>query len=388
MTFRYCLFLGIALLTIAFPAAAQNYYYVDTLIGSDSLSGTTRAIDLVTQTGPKATIEGAIQAAPEGAISAIYLLSSSYTRDETGVVDAMGNTGGNDTDGISVQGNKTIHLILAHPEQVELSSNLEIDLSDGNSLQLRDDVTDIRTKTLLNGGFTLNSGSFVIDVGVGQETFLDGNSIVGEGTHLVVDDWLQMESGTLDIAEGAEVVFRDWIRVGETGVITNAGRIDADARIEYTWNGAFGTPIEESHTYLINEPTGVIHLKRPNALLGGLGITINRGIIRGDIGQFSNSTQIHGYFFNLGTVEVLSGSFRVSEVRTVLEEEEGGQILLVPNTRLSIDQAWMSPNSRLEGDGMVFLGACTFEGTIEFYGELTVSNCHVYRDGSTRALGR
>lgn len=388
MNYRIYYFCCIVFLVFVLPATAQNYYYVDALIGSDSLSGTTQAIDIATQTGPKATIEGAIQAAPEGTVTAIYLLSSTYTRDESGVADAMGNAGGNDSDGITVQGNKTIHLILAHPEEVDISSRLEIDLAPGYSLQIRDDVTRVQTKSTLSSGFELNSGSLEWDVGSGQQIFLLGDAIVGEDTRFVLDDRLQMDEGSLDIAAGAEVILRDGMRIGETGFVNNAGRIEADDAIEYSWNGAFIRPLEESNTYLINEPSGVINLNRRGTSIEGPGIAINRGLIRSDTRQSSvNSSQIFGYFFNLGIVEIASGYFRIGEVRTVLDDEEGGQIITGPETWVTINQASMSPNSRFEGEGRVIFDECTFEGTFEFYGELTLSNCQFTDTAQLNHLG-
>ena len=370
------------------PANAQNYLYVDTLVGSDSLSGTARAVDFVAKTGPKATIEGAIRAAPEGMATAIYLLSSSYTRDESSMVDASGIQGGNDADGITISGDKTIHLIIAHPREVVFSSPLEINVLPGRSVQIRDDIGELPANCTLEEGFVLESGTLEWDVGVRQEIFLGGASVVGAGTQFIVDDRLQLENSSLHIENGGRLELRTGARLGETGVITNAGSIISGLDIVHTWNGASGTPLEESHTYLVNESTGRIDMASSDMFIGGIGIHINRGTIRSGMDGFPFSdNRISGYFYNLGTLEIQSGDFLLGDVRTALGEEEGGRLFLGPDTELEVDFLRMSPSSRFEGEGLAWFRACTFEGAMDYYGELFLNDCQFTDTAQITSLG-
>ena len=88
-------------------AYSQQVYYVDPVNGSDAYTGTAPAFE-EGNVGPKATIEGAAQAANEGETSAVILNGALYNRDESGVTTPDGHSGGNDADGILIQGDKDI----------------------------------------------------------------------------------------------------------------------------------------------------------------------------------------------------------------------------------------------------------------------------------------
>ena len=121
-------------LLITSSTQAQSYLYVDADVGSDANLGLTSRIDRTANTGPKATIEGAVLAAPEATSTIIYLLSRSYYADNSTLIDTNGIPGGNDTDGILFSGDKNIILITTHPATTTIPFELEIDLVPGRSV--------------------------------------------------------------------------------------------------------------------------------------------------------------------------------------------------------------------------------------------------------------